>query len=220
MAVELSFWQKIESIIFPVSVRKSSNALNPVLELFYYRRRYILATKDAVYSDGTEYRPLVKAFDAPVLKPHLGQLKNVLVLGTGLASAVHILYARHHRPHMTLVEIDAAVLEWAREFLPAEARAHVRAEHADAFAFIAADANTYDLIIVDIFIGRTVPEKATDPIFLEQCKARLNSEGFLILNYMEARADKPGKAKAALEAAFDTVTEISFGINKVYIAQP
>ena len=83
-----TFWQGLQSLLYPVRIRKSSSTVNPVLELFYFQGRYMLGTPDAVYSDGDRYRPLVAAFTAPGLKPHLGNVRNVLVLGTGLASAV------------------------------------------------------------------------------------------------------------------------------------
>lgn len=214
----LSFWQKIQSVLYPVSVRKDSTTFNSELELFYFRSRYILATRDAVYSDGPKYRPLVRAFEVPALKARLNSLGSVLVLGTGLASAVHILEAKGIRPKFTLVEIDSLILEWAKEFLPPAAAESVQAINADAFAFIASDEGSYDLIIVDIFFGRDVPEPVTQTPFIEQCKARLSPKGFLVLNYMEQAGEQNGKAKAALEAAFTNVTELSFGINRVYVA--
>jgi spermidine synthase len=219
MAAPISFWKRIESYLFPVSIRKGSSTLNPVLELFYYQGRYILATQGAVYSDGNKYRPILKAFNTPGLKRQLPRLKKVLVLGTGLASAVHILHSKNFNPEVRLVEIDATVLAWAKEFLPETAKPHVHAVHDDAFAFIVKDTSVYDLIIVDIFFGRIVPEQVTSSAFIRHCKARLNPDGFLVLNYMERPNEGPGKAKAALEAAFNSVTEICFGINRVYIVR-
>src|ERR1043165_7591420 len=157
MATSLSFRQKIQGLLYPIRIRTSSSALNPVLELYYYQGRYILATKDAIYSDGEKYRPLVKAFESPRLQSALSHVRNVLVLGTGLASAVHILSAKGFHPQFTLVEIDALVLEWAQEFLPANVQ--VQAVNEDAFTFIAKDIHSYDLVIVDIFFGRDVPER-------------------------------------------------------------
>jgi spermidine synthase len=218
MSASLSFWQKIESLLFPVSIRKGSSALNPVLELFYFQGRYILGTTDAVYSDGTKYRPLVKAFETPQLKAALPGLQSILVLGTGLASAVHILSAKGFHPSFTLVEIDSFVLQWAEEFLPAGARRNVQTFHQDAFQFIAECTSSYDLIIVDIFFGRDVPAEVTASPFLAQCKKRLQSDGFLILNYMESKERPEGQARLALQALFSNVAEINFGINKVYVA--
>lgn len=219
MSASLSLWQKIESFLFPVSVRKGSSPLNAVLELFYYRGRYILATTDAVYSDGTKYRPLVKAFDTPQLKAALPNIENVLVLGTGLASAVHILTAKGLRPRFTLVEIDNLVLQWAEEFLPEGTGDNVTAIQQDAFQFIASCTSGYDLIIIDIFFGRDVPAAVTEPPFLAQCSARLQAGGFLILNYMERKERPAEKARIALQGLFAKVNEINFGINKVYVAR-
>jgi len=211
-------WQKLQSLLYPVRIRKSFSAVNPVLELFYFRGRYLLGTPDAVYSDGNRYRPLVAAFTARGLKQHLHAVREVLVLGTGLASAVQVLNRYGHRPHFTLVEIDPVVMDWAMEFLPVEDIKRVRPVCADAFEFIKADTGTYDLIVVDIFFGREVPDHVTRPDFLLQCKARLRPKGHLVLNYMVNQKAEEKKAKAALEAAFDNVEELVFGINRVYIA--
>jgi 2-polyprenyl-3-methyl-5-hydroxy-6-metoxy-1,4-benzoquinol methylase len=214
----LSFWQKLQSLFYPVNLKKSSSPINPVLELFYHRGRYILATKDAVYSDGDKYRPLLRAFSSTSLKEVLPTLKNVLVLGTGLGSAVHILHAKGLYPQITLVELDDQVLEMALAHLPEATIPNVQGIHKDAFQFIKEDTGTYDLIIVDVFIGRIVPEQTIKAPFLAACKARLSPSGYLVFNYMTALDEENGKAKTALLAYYKTVEEISFGINKVYIA--
>ena len=215
----LSFSQKLQSVFYPVSIRKGSSAHNLQLELFYYHQRYILATGDAVYSDAHRYKPLVAAFSSTLLKPQLAGISSVLVLGTGLASAVHVLDRMGFSPHFTLVEIDALILEWAREFLPQNAVGRIETVHADAFQFIEEARDIYDLIIIDIFFGRNVPEAVTGAKFLSACKARLSRGGALVLNYMQRRDEAPDIAKAALEAVFGEAVEISFGINKVYIVK-
>lgn len=189
-----------------------------MLELFYFRGRYILGAADAVYSDGDRYRPLVAACKSPALAPYLPRVREVLVLGTGLASAVHVLKRYGHHPGFTLVEIDPLVLEWAMEFLPEGASERIRPVCADARVFMEDQTGRYDLIIVDVFFGRNVPGFVTDAEFVWRCRARLQPGGRLVLNYMINREEEDTKAKAALEAAFGTVTEISFGINKVYVA--
>lgn len=213
-----SLWQKLQSLLFPVRIYKGSSRCNPVLELFYFRGRYILATTDAVYSDGTKYRPLLRAFSTAEVRRHLPTVKKVLVLGTGLASAVHILEAEGFHPRYTLVEIDPVVLEMAQHYLPASAKPKVRPVEADAFVFVAEDAECYDMIIIDLFFGREVPDAAVDTSFLKSCKARLLPEGLLIMNYMLKPSEGKSRAKSSLEALFPRLQEISFGINKVYIA--
>jgi spermidine synthase len=143
----------------------------------------------------------------------------VLVLGTGLASAVHVLRRFGCRPRFTLVEIDPLVLEWAMEFLPDGSRQDVRPVCANAFGFISTDRSTYDLIIVDIFFGREVPDLVTQHRFLRHCCGRLRPGGHLMLNFMVNRYEDEARAKTALSAVFKQVKEMSFGINRVYIAK-
>ncbi len=187
-----------------------------MLELFYFRGRYILGVEDAVYSDGDRYRPLVAAFRSPVLKPVLADVKEVLVLGTGLASAVHVLQRYGHRPRFRLVEIDRQVLDWAVEFLPPGTTAEPICT--DAFDFIESDRGRYDLIVVDLFFGRKVPDGVLQQPFLAACRLRLAPGGRLVLNYMVEEERGALRAREALQSAFDReVKEIAFGINRVYI---
>lgn len=209
---------RIQSLFYPVQVRTGSSELNAHVELLYFRGRYMLATEDAIYSDGDKYRPLLAAFAEPGIARRLPSVHNVLVLGTGLASAVHILHKRGLWPQFTLVEIDKLILDWAVEFLPAGIKDRVRAVRSDAFEFIRSDTGQYDLVIVDIFFGRKVPAEVIGEAFLMQCRERLQPDGALILNYMLDKDNDPIKAKTALEAAFKFVSELGFGLNRVYIA--
>lgn len=213
----MSLLQQIRSYFHPVRLRRATTAVNPVLELYYYRGRYQLATADALYSDGDQYRPLLTAFKA--LRKELPAVKKVLVLGTGLGSAVHILHKQGYKPQFTLVELDAIVLKWALELLPPGSAGRVTPVCADGGQFLEKDKEQYDLIIVDIFSGRHVPAFVLGNEFLQLCKARLAPGAKLVLNYMINGPGDEYKAKAALEAAFSEVKELSFHINRVYLAR-
>lgn len=211
------FLKRFRSYFYPIHICRASSAVNPVLELYYYRGRWQLATADALYSDGTKYRPLLAAFKA--LKKELASVKQVLVLGTGLASAVHILRKKGFSPHFTLVELDSVVLKWAIELLPPGSASRITPVCADAFQFLEKDKGQYDLIIVDVFSGRHVPGFVLHPVFLSLCRERISETGHLVLNYMVNNPNEERKAKAALEAAFGNVTELRFDINRVYTAK-
>ncbi len=215
--MKLTFLQKLRSYFYPLTVRRDSSAINPVLDLLYYRGRWQLATADALYSDGIYYRPLVAAFKS--LKHFLPQINNVLVLGTGLGSAVHILHKKNYYPDFTLVELDEKVLNLALSLMPQKASGKINPICADAQFFLAEDTGSYDLIIVDVFNGRTVPEFVLSAAFIRNCKSHLAQNAFLVLNYMVNDPGDEHKAKAALEAAFGKVKELAFGLNRVYITK-
>ena len=215
--MSISLFQKIRSYLYPVLIRTDSSIFNPVLELYHYRNRWQLATSDALYSDGVKYRPLLAAFKA--LKLSLPNIRSVLVLGTGLASAVQILNKQGYHPAFTLVELDPKILSWALELLPGAAKGKINPICTDAALFLEQDKQQYDLIIVDIFNSRTVPGFVTEPAFIQQLYQHLASGGNLVLNYMVAQPGDEQKAKAALEAAFGKVDVLSFYLNRVFIAK-
>ena len=213
--MKLTFSQKLRSYFYPVLIHKASSEQNPVLDVYYYRGRWQLATADALYSDGVYYRPLVAAFKA--IKRSLPQVKKVLVLGTGLGSAVQILRQKKYYPDYTLVEMDEQVLCLALELMPADVHPSITPICADAQFFLQQHPHQYDLLIVDIFNGRQVPEFVLSSDFLEQCRKHLAPQGTIILNYMVNATTDEQKAKAALGAAFNISKELIFGINRVYI---
>ncbi len=214
--MKLTIFQKLCSFFYPVLIRRTSSQYNPVLDLYYYRGRWQLATADALYSDGIYYRPLVSAFHA--LDRFLPEVKNVLVLGTGLGSAVQILHKKGCKPVFTLVELDKQVLALALELMPEVMTQKIQSVCADAQQFLPTDTALYDLLIVDIFNGRQVPDFVLSNAFIAECRQHLSPQGYLVLNYMIHSREDAQKAKAALEAAFDQVKEIELGINRVYIA--
>jgi spermidine synthase len=215
--MKLTYFQQLRSYFYPLVVRRKSSAYNPVLDLLYYKGRWQLATADALYSDGVHYRPMLAAFKW--LKAFLPEVKKVLVLGTGLGSAVQILHKKGYRPDYTLVELDGQVLQLAIELMPRTIAGTIRPVCADAQFYLNGDQEQYDLLIVDVFNGRKVPSFILSPEFLAKCKTHLAAMGVLVLNYMvDAPADEQ-KAKAALRAACGEVKELSFGLNRVYVAR-
>jgi len=204
--MQLSLLKRILSYIYPVVIRKGSGTVNPVLELLLFRDEWQLATRDALYSDGTRYRPLLLAFEK--IKKELPAVKKVLLLGSGLGSAVKILDKMGHHPEFTLLDIDTTILEWAKELMPEHLNKNIKYICDDAEHFIKSTNLNYDLIIVDIFKGRVVPDFVNDTSFLLDCKDHLNIHGILSLNYM---INKP----AEWNMFKDKITEI-FPKNKIY----
>lgn len=213
--MQLTFFQKFWSRWFPVLVKKSSSENNSYLALYYYKRQWQLTTKDAIYSDGIRYRPLTIAFD--LLKEKLKQVQTVLVLGTGLGSAVNILHQRGMSPMMTLVEKDALICQWAQELLSNTAD-NFQLIHADAEEYISSCQQSFDLIIIDIFISQKVPEFVISQPFLNNCKSRLGNKGVLIFNYIIQDKTHWSIASENLKSLFSEVTVQELGMNRIVVA--
>lgn len=187
-----------------------------MLELYLRRNQWQLATEDAWYSDGRRYRPLLTAFKK--IKKELCVINDVLVLGTGLASAVHILEDMGIHPHFTLVDIDRIVLDLAIELMPAHNLSQIDPVCMDAQQFMQSNRTRYPLIVCDVFMGQAVPGFVSSRLFLQQCRTGLQPGGRFILNYVEKSKDLYREICAVMRDVFPGYTSIEFGINKIFVA--
>lgn len=209
--------KRLLSLIYPVKIRSGAGEQSPVPELFLYQGRFQLATQDALYSDGKYYRPMLTAYKQ--LKQQLPFVKNVLVMGCGLGSAVEIMYGQGYRPNYTLVDTDKEVMRWALELLPQEALVNVTPVCEDAAAFAAQHNTEYDLVIVDIFLGRDVPAFVTAAEFLKHCRRLVRGGGHFVLNYMVAQEAEWENALNNIRKVFPTSNVSAVGINRIVLAR-
>lgn len=197
-------------------VCRDSGTYNPLLELLYYRGRYQLATLDALYSDGSRYRPLRIAFRK--LKHELSAVKNVLVLGTGLGSAVQVMAKTGYSPDFTLIEYDDKVLEWAMELLPPYS-GKVTPVCTEAKQYMATNKATYDMLVVDVFTGRIAAPFVTSQAFLEDCRRSINPSGYMVLNYIVQRNEDCLRIDTTIRSVFPVCFCIDDGLNRIVIAK-
>lgn len=215
--MRLSFLQKIVSLFYPLKIKKSSGKENPVLELFYYQGQWQLATQDAIYSDGNRYRPITLAFDK--LSQQLPAVKNVLMLGAGLGSVLNILDKRKLHPFVTLVEIDAQIIAWAKELLPQHWTKQTQFICGDAALLMKHNTTAFDMVIVDIFNSRTVPDFVVEEAFLNYCKNAVNENGVFILNYIIHEKKHWETALQNIKSQFPNVSVYELGVNRIVIAK-
>ncbi len=216
MEHELSWHQRLLSYLYPVKIAKAATQQNAVLELYYHRGQYQLATYDALYSDGSRYRPLRLAIRYLHKRKAIGD--SVLVLGTGLGSVVHILYGFGYSPTYTLVEADATILQWAIDTLPKAVATEAIPIHEDAEQYMATNSQQYSLVVVDIFNSRVVPAFVTSQVFLLSCKAALADGGVLVLNYIVINKDAWQAARHCIETTFSKCEILEDGMNRIVIA--
>jgi spermidine synthase len=204
------------SFLYSICIERRSSPLHPVLELYLRRNQWQLATDDAWYSDGKRYRPLLAAFKS--IRKELEMVNNVLVLGTGLASAVHILDDMGLHPDFTLVDIDSVVLDLAVELMPVHNQPRIHPVCIDAQQFMQSNKTLYPLIVCDVFMGQTVPGFVSSAAFLDQCRISLQPGGRFILNYLEKSKSLYMEICVLMREMFPVCTRIEFGDNKIFVA--
>lgn len=206
--------KRLLSFLYPVSVWKGEGTQNPFLELLLYQNQYQLATKDALYSDGNRYRPLVMAFNE--IGKAITNVKKVLVLGTGLGSAVQILHSKNVRPSFVLVDNDKKVLELAQHMLHMEKK--ISFVCTDAIEFVSKTNDSFDILIVDVFRSRIVPGSIIARAFLEKCRQAISQGGYLVLNYIITDDEEWQRALENINDVFPGNKILNNGINRIVVA--
>jgi len=195
----MNFITHISSYLYPVSVEKRKGTYLPVLEVNVRNGKYLLDGEKVNYSFGSLHELFRDAF-----KHHqIGQLspQHVLILGFGAGSVAQILQNELHlNCKITGVEIDPVVLELATRYFGADAYQNTQLICDDAYHFISQDTETYDLIVIDLFIEKRVPKAFLQADFIQLVKQRLNPLGTIFFNRINDNPFQQEETKVLIDA--------------------
>ncbi|MBI3221684.1 MAG: fused MFS/spermidine synthase [Nitrosomonadales bacterium] len=111
--------------------------------------------------------------------------RRVLLIGLGAASLTKFLY--RHRPlaHLTIVEIEPAVVAAARQFfrLPEDDK-RINLVIGDGVEYVLGTDKKFDLILVDGFNEHAHPGGLNTLPFYQACRTRLSDQGVLAVNLL------------------------------------
>lgn len=111
--------------------------------------------------------------------------RRVLQIGLGAGSLTKFLYRHRPASAQTIVEIDPAVVQAARQFfkLPDDP-ARVRIVVGDGDQHVATSTDAYDLVLVDAFDANGRSGRVDQFPFYRNVRARLAGGGILAVNYL------------------------------------
>ncbi|HKK87337.1 MAG TPA: hypothetical protein VJ917_00720 [Saprospiraceae bacterium] len=155
---------------------------NGHIELFLRKGHLMLCAENAIYSYDEKYENFVFAFEQ--LDPNdLKGLKNVLVLGMGLGSIPLILERQYsHDFNFTMVEYDEDIADLAQTYSLPRIEGHTEIVMADALAYMQLNERTFDLICIDLFKDKDIPDEFLTASFLQLCSKALSAQGLVIMN--------------------------------------
>jgi spermidine synthase len=170
--------KKLLSYIWPLTRKKHSDH-NGVLELTLNNGKLMLDSKNTNYSYGSLQRILEKGLAGIALE----KVSSTLLLGLGGGSVIKSLREKFgYSGAIDAVEIDAVVIDIARESFEIKDAENLRIIHADAQEYVQACTSDFDLIIVDLFIDNQVPSIFYSHEFCEKLLTILSKQGSLIFN--------------------------------------
>lgn len=214
--MKVSFLQHLLSYLFPIKLFSADGKTTDRIHLYRFRGRWQLGAATALYSDGAAYRPLRSAF--AYLQNDLKQKKNMLVLGAGLGSAVSVLHKLQIPIKSTLVDIDPQIIEWGKQIIEKETGYACEWICSDVQDFVTEQQNPYELIVLDVFQDRVVPQFVTTVGFLQKCNNLLkDTNSALVLNYIINNPRNWTETLSNIQSIFRVEHIIEIGINRILI---
>ncbi|MBR0260924.1 MAG: fused MFS/spermidine synthase [Selenomonadaceae bacterium] len=138
-------------------------------------------------------------YDYALAAPLLAENKKILILGMGTGTFAEQCRKYFPSAKITGVEIDDKITMLAKKYfsLPED----VEVVTYDGRAFLQADKNFYDVILVDAFQDITIPFQMSSTEFFTLVKNHLTADGILVVN-MNMRASGAGNIN---EYLIDTI---------------
>lgn len=177
------FIQKIESYLFGVRLHVYESVLHGKLEVWMVNGKLVLNSANANQS----YDSLHEVFRYCFQAIHLDEqpVHHVLLLGLGVGSVPSIIEEELMMHCMvTGIEYDPIMLELGRKYFNLGKFRQLQIVQQDAFEFVSNDRQSYELIVIDLFVDDKVPASFRDTIFLNHLMRLTEPEGFVLFNFI------------------------------------
>lgn len=159
--------------------RQYHSPINGVLKIRWEEGKKILDTEHTNYSYGSLEDVLNYGLD----NIPLDNVQSVLLLGMGGGCIISSLKNRYncHAP-VTAIELDPMLIDIAEKEFGVVESENLSILEADAFQYITNTKDSFDLVIIDIFIDLLVPEEFYNPEFWDAMTNVVNLNGFVLFN--------------------------------------
>jgi len=176
-------WLKmVLSYFYLVTIKKIPSQYNPGLCLQMEAGKLLLNTTNANYSYGNLQKAFEEVFDIIELEKLAPQ--KVLILGLGTGSIIDIFQRQYGLdPEITGVEIDEAVVD-SLKYWDLLDLTRTTIVNQDAELAVNEIEDTFDLIIVDLFVDMDVHPVVYKNDFILKLKELLKPEGRVLLNFI------------------------------------
>lgn len=199
-----ALWKRLLSYVFEQHIESTSSEHNPHLYVSLVKGRYQLCTANAIYSYEDLYDNFTEAFKQIDLDAF--PVKRVLVLGFGLASVPLILEKRHAKDYEYIgIEIDEEVIYLASKYVIPSLSSPIQLIAADAFHYVPQCQESFDMVIVDLFLDDLIPERFEQEDFLEQLKQLIKPSGMLLYNRLAYNEGDIAKSQHFYDTSFKKV---------------
>ncbi len=181
------------SFLFPQVIEDINSPINGEIKVIQQYGSIHISVSGLSQSGG-----LVKnLWESGIKKIHNSKfiIHNSLVLGVGGGTVIKLLNKYYPAAKIVGIEIDPLMIELGKKYFQHNELKNVDIIISDAINWVnkkyhESNHSTFDLILVDLYIGKQMPQGLSDKKFLEKLKALLNANGAIIFNRLRNRENK------------------------------
>lgn len=179
---DIGLIKHILSYLWDFKIERITSEKNGLLEVTYQYGRYILNSENANYSFELLHRVFQKGLSKIDDYFHPNTILN---LGMGAGSTLKILREeKGWQGSIVSVEHDPEIVRLADKYFNINSYSDHRIELVDAMRYLENSEESFDLIVIDLFRDRRVPEKFTSIDFYQLVSRHLNQNGKVVANFI------------------------------------
>lgn len=204
-------WEKLKYFLRYYTVKEGRSPINGMFKVVMWLNRPRLIIGGMVQSGGNAQKIWHKAIHH--LKTKRKKIRRVLIIGLGCGDVAFEIRRHYKKAKMTGVEIDSHVVEMARCYFDLATVKNLNITVADGIKYVAKLARSkhpgkFDLIIVDAYLGNSMPRAFRTKTFFRQLAKLLTHDAAVIYNHLFLAEHKPQAEKFIkdMETEFGRVT--------------
>lgn len=199
------------SFLFPRVIEEVYSSINGKIKIVDHFGKKHIQVEGLTQSGGLLKNVWEKALN--VLKAKGQHPKTVLVLGVGGGTVIELINGYFPEAQITGVEIDEQMIKLGNKYFRLSERKNTRIIISDAYKWInEGHHGIFDLILVDMYVGKYPPEEIKDPEFIKKLKTLLSPGGTIVFNRLRNKDNK--------EEIDQFITKLKSLFSEVYIEKP
>lgn len=199
--------------LFPRTVFKKESPISGLITVKELLGQPTLSVQGMIQSGG-----LVKDVWAKVFRQiKKRELKTVLILGLGGGTVVHLI--KDHWPEAKIIgiEIDPEIIKIGNKFFGLDQVKGLEIIQADAFQWIKQRRKPFDLVLIDLYLGRVFPPEIEKEDFLKGIKKLLSKNSLAVFNRLKTNSTEEFEKK--LKNFFSSVEKVKSLTNLFFLVK-
>ena len=215
-------FKRLLSYIFPITVYETPSDINENLEITWNNGQLVFDSKNTNFSYGSLQRVMRIGLNH-IGKERVTLFKNILLLGVAGGSVIKTLRNEYQNiGKITGVELDEKAITLANQYFGLNKIKNLEIIINDASEYIKKTSEKYDLIIIDIFQDKIMPDFLFSDSFITNTQQILTDNGIVLFNSittLSADYERNTNFEKLVQSKFKKVVKLSRieGDNELFI---